>query len=257
MAIPFIFFEIYGCCTYIIRAGMEQSVFGFLNNTLHLSFNNSVNWFIFTLFFAEIIFIVILKFISTSKFLVFVGIISYLFVVLLPANNNLQLALTKILIALFLLMLGYFFIDLFQQYNTFALIISCVFTAIMPLVNKCVDLNQMQLNNPLFFLVGSLFGSYTIIQFGKIPFGKILKYLGQNTLLIYGTHNALYLITGLLFESSDNLLPSILENSIVVLIIFAIELPMTGFFNKFFPFLIGKRYQSFSPPKHKKSGSSN
>lgn len=239
--IPFIFFEVYGCLTYIVRFGGGQSIFGFLYNTLHLTFNNGVNWFLFTLFFGEMIFVIIKKNIRNKWGILAIATLCFISGIVLPATNSYIAAFAKILLSVGFLIIGYCFSDYLQTNNLPLMALSIVLTVLITYLNGSVDMNSLRMNNMFLFILGSITGTYLVIQLGRLPLGNLMNYIGKNTILIYGTHNALYVITGNLLGVTDFAYTPIFIGIIIFAIVLLVELPLVYIFNRYLPFMIGKK----------------
>lgn len=241
MMVPFCFFELWGCFSYIVRFGCNQNIKGFVYNTVTLNFNNGVQWFLFTLFFAELVFMALWK-LSSRKWLLMVlsGILLGVSL-FIPKSNNFLDYLTRILRAVSLLIMGYYSRSVFETKH-WATAACCFVTVLMlTVLNGCIGFTDVSVKNWLLFLVGSFCGTYMVIQLGKLPWGVWMKYIGQNTLIIFATHNTYYMIFGKMLGVTDFRSISIGQGLIVLLFVAIVEIPTVYLLNRYLPFLVGKR----------------
>lgn len=158
-------------------------------------------WFLPILFFAEVIASSILakqnnfKVDNTYKLIILLIIIY----ILRPLNYFNYI--TKILIAAFFLIAGYLFrsIDLLFSKKLNAIILFLILIAFIPLslINGKVDMHYSIYNNLLLYILISLINSMLVILFFKnfnYQF-KLLKFFGENSLIVMITHSILPVIT--------------------------------------------------------------
>lgn len=86
--IPFLFFELWGVLRDIVIHGVQQSWKGYLYNTISLNFNNGVLWFLFVLFFSELLFIFALKTIHSRWAIFTISVVFLSIVVLIPLEQT-------------------------------------------------------------------------------------------------------------------------------------------------------------------------
>lgn len=240
MMIPFCFFEAWGCVTYIIRFGFNQNIKGFLYNTLTLNFNNGVLWFLFTLFVAELVFMALMK-VSTNKATIFgIAVISLALSLVLPTNHNYLDYFVRILRALFFVICGYYSIDIVE--NSRNVIAVGYFALLIGLTrwNGCIGFTDVTVRNIVLFLMGSFAGTLMTIQLAKNIRSKILRYIGQNTLTIFATHNCYYMLFGDMLKVSDFRSITAEKGMLVILLVIMAEIPTVYLLNKYFPVVVGK-----------------
>lgn len=235
LLIPFLVFEIIGSVVYIIRFGFTQSPIGFIYNALTFNFNNGVDWFLIIMFCSSVLFILIHKNIKNKYVLIFISVT--LSVVSIILGNTI---LSRILICYGFIAFGYYAIALFKKRNFLLFLLSLIATIILTFVNQTIDLNEWQLNNPLLFAIGAVSGTYFALYLCsfKNKLNKILKYFGKNSLIIMGTHQQILILLHH-FSGIDTF--SIFTGIIALVITLIIELPIIYVFNRFLPFLIGKK----------------
>lgn len=237
LIIPFIFFEVIGSFVYIIRYGFTQSVFGFIYNTLTLHCNTGTDWFLVTLFFAEILFMIMQKSIRSKSAKIIFSIIAVLLALVLPNNHFFNIA-RRILIAVGFLSFGFYCSDFTKKDNHILSIISFVLTIVVTVLNGNVDLSEMILNNPFLYFMGSITGTYFIIQLSKHIKLTPLNYVGKNSLTVMGTHQAILLPIRYYFNIPEF---SLYSGLIIFILVILLEFPIIYLFNRFIPFLVGKK----------------
>lgn len=241
MVIPFFFFETCGCLLYIIRFGANQNIFGFAYNTIHLNFNNGINWYLFNLFIAELLFIIILKISNNKSFLVLTCIICTILGFVLPTYNSFLFISARTFICVSFLIIGYTFVNIFCKRNLPVMIGASAITIVVSIINETVDLSGMQFSNPYLYLLGSIAGTYALIQLCMYISIPIINYIGRNTLVIYGTHNIPYVLIGKQLGIIDFKSTPIFTGIILFFIVMAVEMPTIYIMTRFLPFLVGKK----------------
>ncbi|MBR4083826.1 MAG: acyltransferase family protein [Lachnospiraceae bacterium] len=115
---------------------------------------------------------------------------------------------------------------------------------------ELTDLRFMQLGVLPVYMLGAVAGSMAIILLCKLlqelPIARlkrVLEFYGRNSLIIMVTHidfRVLY-ISILIAQQIQNIVPS--ENlfcTLIVLLVFIIEIPLIWFTNRYLPFVLGK-----------------
>ena len=248
IGIPFCFFEVCGCIMYYIRYGFHQNIKGFIYNTLHLDFNNGVNWFLFTIFFGELIFMALLKFCKKDLLIISAASVSLIVALITPlfVSDKYVIVAVRMLLCIALLAGGYYLNKYLQTKNVFTIILSFCVLLVLTICKVRVDVASLSFTNPLLFVLSSLCGVYLVLQTGKLlcklPFiNNIIKFFGENTLIILGTHNLLYVIIGNALGISDFAQTPLLLGLLLFCIVILLEVPIIYLLNRFAPFLVGKK----------------
>lgn len=231
--VPLIFFEILGSIIYVIRFGFTQSIFGFIYNTLSFNFNNGPDWFLFVLFIDEIAFIIIYKAIKNRY--VIGGVAIGLAILSLAVSHNM---ISKIMLCFSFIVVGYFFYNFFPKTNILAVVLSFCLVVLCALINPVVDVSQMHLGNPLIFWIGIVAGTKLTLILGIYKSFSILEFYGKNSLIIMGTHQPLLL---LIKELTTMKSFSLLSGGLIFIAVIILEIPIICLFNRFLPFLVGKK----------------
>ena len=85
--LPFIYIEILGILTDIVRHGVTLNIKGYLFNTLTFSFNDHNLWFIVDLFLIELLFYALVKVIKDKRILIITVCLLYAASRFLPRDN--------------------------------------------------------------------------------------------------------------------------------------------------------------------------
>lgn len=197
-------------------------------------------WFLFALFVSEILFISILKYLKSNKLITLITGILFIISLTIHTENHNILVLFRCFIANGFLYVGYYGYNLIINKNLSILFIIalCVANIILSHFNGLVDLWSLQFGNIFSYTICSILGSVSIIYlFKKINQSSILKYLGENSLIIMATHQVL-------LEKFINVVTggqyTCLTGFIILILIVLIEVPIIYVINRYLPFMIGK-----------------
>lgn len=124
-----------------------------------------------------------------------------------------------------------------RDINFLSIIILFFINIILSHYNGFVDLWSLQFGNTFLYTICSVLGSLSIIYlFKKIKNSHILKYLGENSLVIMTTHQVL--INNFINQFTGG--EYTYFTGILVLIgIIIIEIPIIEIINRYFPFVLG------------------
>ena len=90
-------------------------------------------------------------------------------------------------------------------------------------------MSMRQFNNPIWYLVGGIVGTYFIIGIARMLHSRFLKKAGKESLTIMGTHQNVQIITNVL-----------IGNSVVLFLTFIYEIVTVYVYAKYLSFFIGK-----------------
>lgn len=118
-------------------------------------------------------------------------------------------------------------------------------------INWGVDLRYMNLGKLPLFLAGAIAGTMTILLFSKlleeVPV-KLLKlpleYYGRNSLIVMVTHmdfRVLYCSIRLISVIQPLLNSPLIFCVLVIVLVFALEIPIIWFLNRYLPIILGKK----------------
>lgn len=235
LMIPFLFFECIGILTDIVRFGFTLNFKGYIYNTITMNCNNGPDWFLFALFIDEISFILIHRYINSK----YIQAMTSLFVgVILIINHNFLPCAGQIGIGLLFLCCGFQMCKFFQMNNKYITPISGLGTVTVAILNGKVDMAEWYFGVIPLYILGSILGTSFVINISKLVNLRLLKFFGQNTIIILGTHQAILLP---IRHYAKMPVFSTMNGIIVFLGITLIEIPIIYIFNRFIPFLCGKK----------------
>lgn len=246
MLIPLCFFELLGILRDLIRFGFSQNLKGFLYNTVSLRFNNGVLWFLFVLLVGELLCIPLLRFLRKRIWIAAAAAFMLVFSFFLPEDPYVLIVLRNILRGSFFLCIGYL-AEPWCDHDRFPTTVICAAVLILTTalgLNTSIMVRGFRML-PLFVLE-ALCGTELVLQLGRLPLFRFLCPVGENSLVIYGTHSLFYVIIGH-WLSFDFTAISLGNGLLVLFFVALVEVPTVLFINRFLPFLAGKRYP------HKKS----
>lgn len=247
IGVPFLFFEFLGVISEIIRSGFSQSLKGFVFNTVTLRCNNIVDWFLGTLLFAKLISVLFFKLsrrITRTKYAdviyISISVLFMIIAVLLPKEMPFVVKVwRRILVANGFIAIGYTFEQLIRKKKIFIGVISLLATLIVSIINTdYMDINELQFDYPVFFFVAAFLGSYGVIQIGKLCCWKPLIWIGNNSIIIMGTHIPILL---LLRHFLGIVEPTILQRICNMVAILLLEIPIILIVRNYVPFFIGQK----------------
>ena len=241
MVIPFAFFETLGILRDILR-GYNLSVFGFLYNTVTLHFNNGILWFLFTIFFAELLFILLVKTIHRRQFLVILSILLLIITFFIPQRNEVMVYCVRIPRAVFFLCMGYYLKSLFSKQHIYTAFICIAIVAALSYLHFNVEFTTSGIQYFPVYIINSFCGIYFILNISMYSFwGEWVKKIGENSLAIYGTHSLYYVVFGFWLGIKDFTAITFWHGALVLLLVVIAEIPTVALLSRFTPFLIGKK----------------
>ncbi len=247
--LPFLFFEVLGVLTDIIRHGVTLNIKGYIFNTVTLRYNDGNMWFIVSLFLIEAIFVAAKK-ILKKDWAVGIFCACIFTLPLLLSNIALEIAYLKELRRsfryLFFFAAGFWGIDFFRKKNIVLVIVSCL---IPPLTGGIWGKQaswDFSLTTAVFVMSG-LAGGYAVLQLckWKMPdkMNRLLTAAGRNSIIIYGTHHVIYVAVGVFLGITDFATTPLWAGAVMLLTVTALEFPTIYIINRWLPFLAGKRYK--------------
>lgn len=248
LVIPFLFFEVLGVLSNIIRFGVTLNVFGYAYNTLTLCCNNGPNWFIWALFVDEILFLLIHKCFK-NKYLIW-GL-SAVIGMFMAVNHDIYSTFGSTGIGFLFLVFGYYAAPLFlKSFSKTAMGIALAVSVVSCICNGKVDLGPWVFGNIPLYVIGALSGTFWVIEISKIIHSKLLSHFGRNTLTVLGTHQAINLALRTKMGMTEY---TTLQGIIVFIGITVVQIPIIHIFNKYIPYLIGKKKPAVSGILKRKS----
>lgn len=145
LLIPFLFFEVIGVLSNIVRFGVTLNVFGYASNTLKLWCNNGPDWFIWALFVDEVLFLTVHKLIH-NKYLIWITTI--VIGTFMAINHNFYSTFGSTGIGFMFFTLGYYAKPLFEGERKPVLVfLFGIISLTCGMVNGKVDLGTWTFGN--------------------------------------------------------------------------------------------------------------
>lgn len=125
-------------------------------------------------------------------------------------------------------------------------ILSGTLTYVIAMLNEQIDFWCSRVGNPILCLIGGLIGAYWVIGLSKNIKSKLLVFIGQNTMTMMGTHMIMFrIVWNLCSIKFFNIIPLLTANVygeiLIFILIIAANLPIMYVYDRYLPFLIGKR----------------
>lgn len=249
LIVPYLFLDITGGL-FNVFAYSDATIINIKNvvvNTLTLHCNVGANWFISALFIGEIILYFFMKF--YTPIYKYIAWIPFLLInVFYPFSHWINIFVRGIIAFTFIL-LGYYLKEFFKSdFNKrwYVILTSLIITYAVSNFNGQIDVWGSTIGNPFLCVLGGLAGSYAVIGISKLISSKLLVFIGQNTMTVMGTHMILiFFIWPLLSKNVFAAFPGLATSAVGAVLFFAaviaVELPIMYFYDRFIPFLIGKK----------------
>lgn len=204
LIIPYVLFEIVGGILQMFLYGIDEvNPVGILYGILTMHCHIGADWFLPTLFFAEMLFFIIVKK-AGQKTALFTMVISFITAFVFLDWNYTIAVIRRILIAFGFIVLGFLLKKIFPKKNGIGLVVSLILVLCVAYGNGVVDLSARTFNNPILYLIGGIAGTYFVLDFSQYLFGRaerMLAQIGQESLIIMGTHQHIMLVANLVYGS--------------------------------------------------------
>ena len=242
LLIPYIFFEITGGLWQMLLMGTDAvNPIGIVSGILTIHCHVGANWFLPTLFLAEIG-IYILMNVCSKKSYPLLSIMCFIAAFLLSDITYAVACCRRVFVAISFILLGVSFKALFVKKNIIAMVLAILATIAIAYYNGAVDLATRQFGNPAFYVIGSIVGTYGVICFSQclVPIlGHMFSRIGKSSLIIMGTHQNIQVAFNCYFESTYPIPLQI----VVFLTVILYEIATISVYEKHIPFLIGMQYK--------------
>lgn len=242
--IPFVWIEILGVLTDILRHGVTLNWKGYLFNTLIFDFNDPNLWFLVDLFLIEVLVAVMMKMIKKPA--VICGLAGILFFVryALPTQVLYVSTLTGVMKYLPLFLAGFFGHKYWKKVHIPTALLCAAVVLMRVLLDGHIQ-NAGNLWGDITYMIGGLCGTYAVLCLVRINLpavlNRILAYSGRNTIIIYGTHHICYAALGILLGIRDFASTPIGVGLVILAGVAVLEIPTIYIINRWLPFLAGKR----------------
>ena len=242
--IPFVYIEILGCLTDIIRHGVTLNWRGYLFNTLTFNFNDHNLWFLMDLFLIEILFYILLRVLKKDCLIILAVCCLYVASRFILTDIHYISTFRGVLYYDLFFTFGFFGLSFLNRFNLTCFTASSVVVLLVGLILGDSIGNTLSLRG-MAYIISGLCGSYVVIQAGKISFSKqidiIFVKIGMNTIIVFGTHHIFYAIIGVFLGITNYASTPVIPGIIMLLGVAIIEIPTIYIINRWAPWLAGKR----------------
>ena len=240
--VPFVFIELLGCLTDIVRNGITLNWKGYLYNTLTFDFNDPNLWFLVNLFLIEVLMAVLLKLRLGKKRLCIIAVLLFAVRYILPTEVIYVSTVTSAFKYFACFAGGFAGRDLLKKGNKVILGASLGAVLAYAVFGGMITLRGVK---DIAYLVSGMAGTYVVLQLAlrKWPdwLEKFFAAAGKNTLIIYGTHHIYYATLGVLLSVKSFAHTSIAIGMVILAVVVLLEIPTIYVINRWAPFLAGKR----------------
>lgn len=237
LLVPYVFFEVTaGILQMIVFGTKSVNPVGIAFGMLTLHCNQGADWFLPTLFFAELLLFVVFKIENRGLYMASV-LACAAFAFFMPELAYVIAVARRVAIAYVFIAIGQSFKRCFLYVNKAALFFCVWGTLAVCFFNRIVDMSMRQFNNPIWYLVGGIVGTYFIIGIARMLHSGFLKKAGKESLTIMGTHQNVQIITNILIGNS---VYSIGTQIVVLFLTFIYEIVTVYVYAKYLSFFIGK-----------------
>lgn len=242
--IPFIFIELLGVATDIIRHGITLNIKGYIFNTITLNYNDPNLWFLVDLFLIEMVFVAAKKLLKRDWIVVIGCLLSFVVAVVISTGNVYINTLLSSLRYMIFFAAGFYGGRILKKKNAVGIAVALLAPFIVAWLFGKRASWEFSLANMAFVLSGFA-GTYLVMQLGKLRFPKgidrFLAAAGENTIIIYGTHHIIYTTVGGLLGITDYASTPLWAGIVMLLTVLVAEVPVVWSINRYAPFLAGKR----------------
>ncbi|MDB8558412.1 acyltransferase family protein [Turicibacter sanguinis] len=246
LIVPYFYFELLAITLYMLMNGFSFSIlkWNIIDSILLYSRANGT-WFLICLFGAELIFILIKKITSSDWLTILISLLLFIIPFEIKINNHWILIFFRMLIANGFLCFGYYCYWLVKNINLklSILFLILVITGIMSINNELVGIHGLTFNNPYIYIICAFIESLTYIFIFKNINAKFLKYIGQNSLIILGTHGCILTILSMVpflsFETYTG-------GGVVLVITLFIEIAIIYLMNNYLYWFCGNKNTVYS-----------
>lgn len=240
--IPFLFIEVLGVATDIIRNGVTLNWKGYLYNTLTFNFNDPNLWFIVNLCLIEVLMAALMKIKCSRKMICGTAVALFVLRFVLPAEMVYVPTISSACKYFVCFTVGFVGSKLLQKDNVFALGASAAVVIGYALLGNRITLRAVK---DLAYLISGLAGAYLVLRVSDKVWpsvlDRVLSAAGRNTLTIYGTHHIYYATLGVLLSVKDFATTPVSTGVLILLAVVLLEVPTIYVINRWLPFLAGKR----------------
>lgn len=224
LLIPYFFFESFAIVLQILQYGMMMNIKGYIYEMLSLHLFNGPLWFLWVMFFSEILFFIWHKMCGEYKSTVgYICVVVLVIILQFLPKYQAYINITTTIMAFFFLLVGYLFYNFFNQQSVLLEIVALLLTVGISLVNKGVGMPDYQNGNKVLYIIGAFAGTYFILQFSKLIKIEGIEFYGKNSLILLGTHYPILRLIKKCFYIEEF---SVIKGSIFLIVLLVIEIPV-------------------------------
>ena len=225
--LPFIFFE--SLSGIVAIATHQKTMVSAVFAPVLGYYNAGADWYLISVAIAEMIFVILHKYMRDKRFLLFISSTCMVLTFLMP-HTQLFRVIGRILSSLFFIVLGFYLRFIFENEKNQIryIIIAFLLTFSSSYFNTAVDIFSLRFGNPLLFLISAISGTHLIISLCRYRFFERFSFFGSLSLTMMGTHQ--------MFLPYVHFRPVV--NYMLVLLA---DIPLALLLNKCFPILTGRK----------------
>lgn len=242
--IPFLWIELLGILTDIMRNGVTLNVKGYLFNTVTFNFNDPNLWFLANLFLIELLVAAMVRIIKKPA--IICGTVAALFFAryALPTQLLYVGTVSSVLKYLPLFVAGFYGHKYWKKENVPTAAICCGIVLISALLDGSIQ-SAGRIWDDLAYMVSGCCGTYAVLWIAQQAMpgvvGGTLAAAGKNTIIIYGTHHIYYAALGLMLGITDYATTPVGTGLVILAGVGLLEIPTIYIINRWLPVLAGRK----------------
>ena len=246
-AIPFLWIELLGVLTDIMRNGITLNAKGYLYNTLTCNFNDPNLWFLVDLFLIELLVAGMTKIIKQPHAICGIAGVLFFARYLLPTEVLYLGTVSSVMKYLVFFIAGFYGHMYWKKVRIPTAVLCGLIVLVCVLLGNRINAAGRVWKDLVYVLSGGC-GTYVVLCIGRkqLPamLNKMLMDAGKNTIIIYGTHHIYYVAAGFLLGVKNFASTPICAGFAMLAAVIALEIPTIYIINRWLPFLVGKRRKS-------------
>lgn len=241
--IPFLWIELLGVLTDILRNGVTLNVKGYLFNTVTFHFNDPNLWFLVDLFLIEVLVAGMLKIIKKTSIICCTSAVLFFVRYLLPTQYLYVSTVSSVMKYLPLFIAGFYGHKYWKKVHIPSAVL-CGGAVLGCVLFGSYIMAAGRLWDDLVYMFGGFCGTYAVLCISQkcnyAVTDRALAYAGKNTLIIYGTHHIYYAAIGALLGITDFASTPLGLGMLMLVGVTVLEIPTIYVINRWLPFLAGK-----------------
>ena len=238
---PFVFIELLGCMTDIIRNGVTLNWKGYLFNTVTFHFNDPNLWFLVNLCLIELLIAVLVRIKNDWKTVLCTAVGLFFIRYALPTEVLYVGTISSVFKYFLFFVIGFYGQEILQRRSLKGWILAAV-TILYALFGKYLGTGVIK---DIAYVVSGLCGTHVVLKIAQLQYkeavSRVLSYAGKNTLIIYGTHHVYYAAIGVLLGVRQFQYTPLATGLVILAAVAALEVPTIYVINRWLPFLAGKQ----------------